>query len=156
MSQLVVLPELTTIPTSRQRSFLRYFTATLIDLVVLGLFAEFWGRVHIESFSILLLAAVLLQVMLKATLILEHKLGGRIESKAARLLTAWLLLVVSKFAILYALELAFGERVHFEGAMHGVVPFIVVVMAMLAAEVLILKFYWSLGEEGEGAPGHVG
>ena len=29
-------------PSPRQRSFMRYFMATLVDLVVLGLFVEYW------------------------------------------------------------------------------------------------------------------
>ncbi len=50
---------------TNQRLFLRYFTATLIDLVVLNLFAEFWVRVTVESFLVSLFAAALLQLLLK-------------------------------------------------------------------------------------------
>ena len=32
-------------PSPRQRAFMRYLTATLVDLVVLGLFAEYWEHV---------------------------------------------------------------------------------------------------------------
>ena len=59
-------------PSDRQRTFLRYYTGTLIDLVVLGLFAEFTDKVIVESFSIGLLAALVLQLLLKATIALEH------------------------------------------------------------------------------------
>ncbi|MGD8533014.1 MAG: hypothetical protein PVG80_06650, partial [Gammaproteobacteria bacterium] len=50
------------IPTTRQRLFNRYFTAILIDLVVLNLFVEYSEHVRIDSFTISLLAAFLLQV----------------------------------------------------------------------------------------------
>lgn len=60
---------------SRQRLLLRYFTVTLIDLVVLSLFAEYWRHVTVLSFTISLSAAVLLQVLLKLTLIIEHRVA---------------------------------------------------------------------------------
>ena len=48
-------------PSLKQRAFLRYLTATLVDLLVLGLFAEYWELVTANSFTIMLLAAALLQ-----------------------------------------------------------------------------------------------
>ena len=54
------------IPSTNQKLFVRYFTAILTDLVVLNLFAEFWRHVVIDSFSIALLAAVLLQILLNS------------------------------------------------------------------------------------------
>ena len=53
--------------TNRQRLFVRYFTAILIDLVVLNLFVEYSDKVFVDSFTTSLLAAVLLQVLLKLT-----------------------------------------------------------------------------------------
>jgi len=144
-----VIPEVASAnpPSNAQRLFLRYFTAILIDLVVLGLFAEYWDRVHVESFSIALLAAVLLQVLLKLTLALEHRVAAFFEpmqggaAKAGRILSAWAVLFGSKFAILEALQSVFGEGVHFEGRLHGVVPLIVVLVLMLVAEEAIVRFY---------------
>ena len=132
---------------SRQQFFLRYFTAVLVDLVVLNLFVEYWDKVHIDSFSISLLAAVLLQVLLQLTLKLEHGVAGYFKSKTGavfkflRYFTAWLILFGSKFVILYALHVAFGDAVQFSGPAHGVVAFIAVIVAMLAVEELILRFY---------------
>ncbi len=51
-------------PSSNQQLFLRYFTAILVDLTVLNLFEEYWAPVVIESFTISLLAALLLQALL--------------------------------------------------------------------------------------------
>ena len=137
-------------PSNRQRLFLRYFTAVLLDLVVLGLFAEHWDRVHVDTFTIALLAAVLLQVLLKVTLAVEHRVAAFFESKQGggvklmRLLSAWGILFGSKFAILYALQFAFGDGVHFDGALHGVVALILVLVVMLAAEEAIVRFYRTL------------
>ncbi len=137
--------------TTGQRLFLRYFTAILIDLVVLNLFAEFWDLVTVESFSISLLAAVLLQVLLKLTLAIEHRIGAYFKAKEGamakflRIFCAWLILFGSKFVILFAVDVAFGDAIVFGGPLHGVVSFIAVVFAMLIAEELIVRFYQRLG-----------
>ena len=135
----------------RQLVFVRYVTATLIDLVVLGLFAQYWDRVVITSFSYLLLAAIALQVMLKAALYIEHLIAEYIEKKGfkhakkIRVVSAWLLLLVSKLLILGALSLFFSHNVHFVGKMHGVVPFLIVVFAILGAEAFMRWIYYWLG-----------
>jgi len=138
---------LTEVPTNSQRMFVRYLLATLIDLTVLNLFDEYWRHVTVDSFTISILAAVLLQVLLKTTLALEHKVAGYFSArpgamaKFLRLFTAWLILFGSKFVMLGAIDFAFGDDVAFGGPLHGVVPFIVVVVVMLAAEELAVRFY---------------
>ena len=137
-------------PSSRQRGFMRYLTATLVDLVVLNLFVQYWGHVEADTFMITLAAAVLLQVLLKLTILLEHRVAAFFKArpggfnKFLRYFTAWLILFGSKFVILEALILAFGDRLGFGGPWHGVVALIVVVVAMLAAEAAIVKLYRSL------------
>lgn len=134
-------------PTDKQRSFVRYFTAILIDLVVLNLFAEYWDRVYVGSFTISLLAAVLLVILLKLTLAVEHRIAAYFKKKPGAFMTfmrffcAWLVLFGSKFVILEALVQVFGDSVRFEGAYHGIVPLIVVIIAMLVAEEAIVRFY---------------
>ena len=130
-----------------QRVFLRYFTAILVDLVVLNLFAEYWEIVEVDSFMISLFAAVLLQVLLKLTIAIEHRIGAYFKTKdgagarALHFLIAWLVLFGSKFVILAAVDFAFGEWILFGGPWHGVVAFIAVVVGMLAAEEGILRVY---------------
>jgi len=134
-------------PSLRQRGFMRYLTAALVDLVVLGLFVEYWQYVSADSFTIMLLAAVLLQVLLKLTIALEHRVAAYFNArpggfaKFMRFFTAWLVLFGSKFVILEALALAFGERLRFGGPWHGIVALIVVVVAMLVVEAVLVKFY---------------
>ena len=142
-----VLPATPELPSDRQRLFLYYFTATLTDLVVLGLFDEYSDKVTVDGFSIMLLAAVLLQILLKATIAVEHRVAHYFTSKSGgfmrfmRFFCAWLVLFGSKFVILEALSLAFGERVKFEGALHGLVWLIIVVVVMLIAEEVIVRIY---------------
>jgi hypothetical protein len=139
-------------PSARQRAFSRYLTATLVDLVVLNLFLEFWGdRVKADSFTITLFAAVLLQVLLKITIAIEHRCAAFFNArpggfnKFMRYFSAWFVLFGSKFAILEALALAFGDKLQFIGRWHGIVPLIVVVVALLAVEAILVKAYRSLG-----------
>ena len=138
-------------PSMKQRAFLRYLTATLVDLVVLGLFAEYWEHVVVGSFSVMLLAAVLLQILLKLTIVLEHHVAAFFNArpggfnKFMRFFTAWLILFGSKFAILEALAFAFGDRLRFGGPFHGIVVLIVVVVALLAVEAILVKVYRRMG-----------
>ncbi len=142
---------LTDAPSNAQRTFVRYLQGTLIDLTVLMLFAEHWALVTINSFTIAIFAAFLLQVLLKITIRLEHAVGGffRARSDAAstflRYFSAWLILFGSKFVMLGAIDFAFGDDVLFTGPLHGVVAFIVVVVTMLAAEEIGLRIYRRLG-----------
>src|SRR4051794_21691358 len=93
-----LMPALAVESSDRQRTFLRYYTGTLIDLVVLGLFDQFSDKVWVSSFGIALLAAVLLQLLLKATLALEHRVAGYFNKKPGtfmrimRFFSAWLIL----------------------------------------------------------------
>ncbi|WP_235015211.1 hypothetical protein [Oceanicoccus sp. KOV_DT_Chl] len=130
-----------------QRLFIRYLMAVLIDLVVLNLFAEFSSKVTITAFSVSLLAAILLQALLKATMALEHYVAGFFKARPGGVMTflrffsAWLILFGSKFVILEAITFVFGDDVSFSGAFNGVVVLILVIVAMLAAEELIVRIY---------------
>lgn len=124
----------------RQILFTRYFTAILIDLTVLNLFNEYSDNVRIDSFTISLLVAVVLQLMLQVTFKIEHGVGSHFLKKGRkglRIVSAWALLFGSKFAILWVLEVLFGDKIIFLGAFHGILTFIIVIVAMLGAEGLI-------------------
>ena len=135
---------------NRQRLFIRYFTAILIDLVVLNLFDEYWDKVIIGSFTISLFAAVVLQLLLQLTIAFEHRMAGYFKSKQGRFFvvlrwfSTWLVLFVSKFIILWVLDISFGDEVLFLGVWHGLIAFIIVVFAMLLAEKAIMKLYHAL------------
>ena len=136
----------------RQRLFARYFTAILIDLVVLNLFVEYSKRVNIDSFTTSLLAAVLLQILLAVTIAIEHRVMEYFKARPGRLMTflrwffAWLVLFGSKFVILEALSFSFGDKVRFEGPWHGIVALILVLVVMLVAEELVARLYRRLAK----------
>jgi hypothetical protein len=59
-------------------------------------------------------------------------------------LSTWAILFVSKLAILEAINISFGDMVMFGGPVHGVVAFIIVVIAIIIAEQLMLWINRSL------------
>jgi hypothetical protein len=65
--------------------FVRYFTAILIDLTVLNLFDEFSAKITISSSSFSLAAAILLQVLLTATMAVEHKVAAYFNARQGRM-----------------------------------------------------------------------
>ena len=87
--------------------------------------------------------------MLKLTLNLEHRVADYFKKKAGkgatakRLFATWFILFSSKFVILEAINLVFGANVEFG----GVIPFIVVVFAIMAAELITSRIYALLGDK---------
>jgi hypothetical protein len=135
----------------RQQLFIRYTFSVLVDLTVLNLFDEYSDRVVLTSFSASLLAAALLQVLLKVTLALERRITAHFSAKPGlgakevqRLLSIGALLFGSKLVILGLINVSFGDRVLFLGRAHGAFTFVVVVLAMLVAERTIQRIYLAL------------
>ncbi|QSX75597.1 hypothetical protein HIV01_003435 [Lysobacter arenosi] len=134
-------------PSNKQRLFVRYYSAILIDLVVLNLFDEFSDKVHIESFTVSLMAALLLQILLKLTIALEHYVAAFFKARPGGFMTfmrwfsAWLILFGSKFVILEAISFAFGTDVRFDGRWHGLLVLITVIVVMLIAEEVVVRIY---------------
>ena len=142
-----LLPAEATIPSDAQRLFVLFFTGTLVDLVILGLFAEYSSHVYVDSFTTNLLAAILLQILLKLTIIFEHRILRRFEGKtggwwkALKYFVAWLILFGSKFVSLEALSLAFAKDVHFTGVLHGLLWLILVAVTMVVVEEVVARIY---------------
>ncbi|MGJ7512023.1 hypothetical protein [Variovorax sp. GT1P44] len=145
------MPFVSETPSSRQRRFVRYFTAILIDLVVLNLFVEYSTNVTIDSFTTSLWVSVVLQLLLKLTITLERRIAGLFEGKtggfmrALRFFSAWLVLFGSKFVILEAITFIFGDNVRFDGAFHGIVILVAIIVTMLVAEEAMVRLYLKLG-----------
>jgi hypothetical protein len=142
-----LLPAAVQEPSDRQKAFARYFTGTLIDLLVLGLFNEYSSKVHVYDFTTMVLASILLQILLKLTIVAEHRVlhlfDGKtgVAWKSLKYFSAWFILFGSKFVILEALSRTFGDLVQFHGMFHGLLWLILVVVTMVVAEELVVRFY---------------
>ena len=154
MSSEALMPQSASSPTTKQRMFARYLVAILIDLAVLNFFVEYSGKVFVDTFTTSFLAAIVLGVLLKVTIICEHWVmdwfkarGGGGWMTFLKYFCAWLILFGSKFVILEALAQVFGEKLRFEGRWHGIITLIVVVVVMLLVEEIIVRIYRKLGNE---------
>lgn len=139
--------EVTTMNSKNQQLFINFILAVLVDLTVLGLFNEYWELVVIATFSVALTASLLLQILLKITFKIEHRVSAYFNnksgkaSKVMKFISLWAILFFSKILILEAINVAFGDQVLFLGPYHGIVAFVVVIIAILLAEGLISKIY---------------
>lgn len=147
-----LMPLSATGPSNKQRLFMRYFTAILIDLTILNLFVEYSENVTINSFTVSLFAAVLLQILLKLTIAVEHRVAAFFNARPGALMKflrfffAWLILFLSKFVILKAIALAFGDKVQFDGRFDGLLTLIVVIVTMLVVEEAVVRLYRRLAD----------
>ena len=135
---------------NHQALFLRYLTYILVDLTVLNFLNEFWSAVYIDAFSTSLLMAILLQVLLRITMHIEHKLANYFQQRKStlfmvlRFLSTWFVLFASKLVILGLIHFFFTTEVVFSGMIHGLITFILVVVAILVAEQIVTRIYNSL------------
>ena len=153
-----LLPATVDLPSDRQRLFILFFTGTLMDLAILGLFAEYSSKVYVGSFTITLLAAIVLQALLKLTIIAGRRLAALLRGKSGaswgllKLLSAWFILFGSKFIILETLSFAFGDEIRFEWVGNGALCLTLVVFTMVFAEDAVAKFYRNSLREEVPAP----
>ncbi|MEJ6089941.1 hypothetical protein MT380_02660, partial [Aliivibrio salmonicida] len=57
------------------------------------------------------------------------------------------ILVGSKFVMLEAINILFGDKVSFGGPLNGVVAFFAVVFTILIAEITVSKIYFALSDK---------
>jgi len=92
-----------------------------VYVVVLNLAIEYVPAVISETFTLSLLTAVLLKVVLEVVVAFKGRIKQRFRAatskpgKVAALLMLWLLLVGSKFIVLECVDLVFGDDVSLGG-----------------------------------------
>ncbi len=101
------------------------FAAAIVDVfvyvVVLNLFVEYFPKVISETFTLSLLTAVLLKVVLELVVAAKTWVRGRFraaETPIGKVISAvalWLVLFGSKFLVLEVVALVFGDRVSLGG-----------------------------------------
>ena len=106
-----------------------------VYVVVLNLFIEYFPQVLSESFTLSLLAAVLLKGILELVLLAEKLLKARFGQSSSRVgkvvgvLLFWAVLVSSKFVVLESVAVIFGGRVRLGGFFHVVVLILALLLA---------------------------
>lgn len=136
--------------TPAQRRFASFTTDVLIYTVVLNLFVEYWDKIVIDSFTISLLTAVVLKILLDLILEFEHRLVERVRpiSKVLALFATWVVLFASKFIVLEVVDLLFGDEVE----LGKLLDVIVLVVALMVAREVMGRIYDSLGRPRDAEP----
>ncbi len=135
------------LPNARQTRFLGWTFDVLISVVVINLFVEYAPSFIIESFTMSILTAILLKLMLDAIVLVKKRVFGWFEARGGiwrklRFVALWVILFVSKFVVLEGVDLVFGDRVH----LGGFVEVTVLILALIAArEGLALIYVRVLG-----------
>jgi hypothetical protein len=142
--------------TAAQRRFASWMTDVLVYVVVLNLFVEFADAVIIDSFTISILTAVLLKGLLDVIIGLEHRVAGFFRARSGviyrvvRPVTTFAILFLSKFVILEAVDLVFGDHVD----LGHLLDVILLVIALMAARMGVGAIYGALGRvTGDGSEG---
>lgn len=134
--------------TSQQRRFASWMTDVLIYTVVLNLFVEYNDAIIIDSFTISILTAILLKLLLDVILSFEHRVRGFFSTregaswKAAGAASMIAILFIGKLVILEVVNFVFGEHVE----LGHLIDVIVLVIALMATRRVALEIYNRLGE----------
>jgi len=134
--------------TTRQSVYLSWATDVLIYTIVLNLFVEYVDAVVIDSFTISILTAVLLKILLDIVLGFEHRVHGYFASKEGTVFKV--LGTVSLFAILFIGKLFILEVVNFVFGDHvelgHLIEVIALVLALMITREFFHRFYLWLGD----------
>ncbi|HEY6747227.1 MAG TPA: hypothetical protein VI357_16100 [Mycobacteriales bacterium] len=102
-------------------------------VVVLNLFVEYLPTVLTETFTLSLLTALLLKAILELVVAVKNGVKARYRKaltrtgKVVAAVGLWLVLVASKFVVLEAVDLVFGDRV----SLGGFVPVTLLIVALM-------------------------
>ena len=120
-------------------------TAAVVDLfvyvVVLNLFVEYLPSVLSETFTLSVLTAVLLKVVLELVVAVKNRVRRRYTQASTRIgrtaaaALLWLVLVGSKFVVLEAVDVVFGSRV----SLGGFVPVTALIVTLLLSRAVVRR-----------------
>jgi hypothetical protein len=134
--------------TRKQDIFFSWMSDVLIYTVVLNLFVEYVDAVVIDSFTISILTAILLKILLDIVMRFEHIVHhffAQKEGASAKVLgtiSLFAILFLGKLFILEVVSFVFGDHVelgHF-------IEVVALVLALMITRRLVQVFYRWLGE----------
>lgn len=105
----------------RQLAFQEFVIGTLIYTLVLGLFNDYTSIVYAKSFSTIFFASIVLEILTYIAFQLKRKVIkwlGRHDGtiyKFLKFLGVWLIMFLSKFVFILALDLVFGTYIRVNG-----------------------------------------
>lgn len=140
-------PPFTAPSSRRQERFLAWAADILLYVVVLNLWVEWSPNKVIDSFTVSILTAVLLKVILdlvtagKRRALAWGRAGPGRGRLVVGLLGVWAILFLSKFVILEAVDIVFGDRV----VLGDFVDVLLLAATMMLARQALVGAYRRLG-----------
>lgn len=132
----------------RQLAFQEIFIGTLIYAVVLGFFNDYTSIVSARSFSTIFFASVVLEILtylafqLKGAIISWLKNRQGTVYRALMFFCVWLVMFVSKFVFIWALDLVFDDYI----IINGFFGILLVVLSVTIIHKLAYMLFYQLGE----------
>jgi hypothetical protein len=106
---------------SRQLLFQELFIGTLIYSIVLGLFSDYTSIVYAKSFSWILFASIVLEVLTYLAFRLKGCIVRSLNNRKGKVyqilkfFSVWLIMFLSKFVFIGALDVIFGSYIRVNG-----------------------------------------
>ena len=132
----------------RQRHYVSWLADVLVYIVVLNLYVEYSEAKAIDSFTISILTAILLKLLLVLITASKYRVWTWAKSREGRIYTVagifgvWAILFLSKFLILEAVDFVFGDLVE----LGGFVNVMLLVAVMMIARDAVQRIYRRLGQ----------
>ena len=148
MSLMPVDPDQVLTLNRRQRIYVSWLADVLVYIVVLNLYVEYSEAKVIDSFTISILTAVLLKLLLVLITASKYRVWAWSKSKNGRFYTVagvvgvWAILFLSKFLILEAVDFVFGDHVD----LGSFIDVMLLVAAMMITRELVQRIYHTLGQ----------
>jgi len=140
--------------TQAQYRFATALTEILVYVVVLNLFVEYVHTVVIESFTVSIVTAVVLWLILGVITRLERRVSRYFRKKRGvwprvlRYLSVWAILFVSKFVILEVVAVVTAGR----AGLGHFFEIVAIVLVLIAAEALLRWAFRELGQTARSGP----
>lgn len=139
------LPRLNT----QQRTFVDLYVGTLIYCVVLGVFNDYTSIVEAKSFSTIIFASALLELLtflafkLKASIVNYFKNRTGSFSKFMMFFAVWLVMFLSKFVFIWAIDSVFGDNMN----INGFFGILIIVICVTIIQQATYKTFLKLGDQ---------
>ena len=137
-----------TSPRGPLRRWLRARPADVIDIfvyvVVLNLAVEYVPSVISEGFTLSLMTAALLKIVLEVVMVLKTRIVGRLRAattrraKAVAAVSLWVVAAGSKFVVLELVDVVFGDAV----SLGGFIPVTLLVVALLLSRTAVRRLVY--------------
>ena len=131
---------------AKKQTFIDWTLDLLIYIIILNFFAEYSSSIYFETFTISVLTAIVLKILLVWVISLEHSVlsyfGKKKQNiyKYINIIVVFSILFFSKFLILEVIDILFGPYVEIK----GFIPLVAMIIAMIVTRKVVEAIYKNL------------